>query len=129
MENQQPKLEYKISDDKTSITLSIGDAKLSFSAQQFENMIGNMGFTREMMEPPVRFNLEDNGLSIPLDGVNFRQVVVNGVPTKDGAALVVRSAKFGWFGYQLDPQFCQGLISWLSGRNAEISAPAGASLN
>jgi hypothetical protein len=122
-------IRYEVNDEKSEITLFIGDTPVTFNTEELQNLIGFLAHARTAMQPAVPVDLPDGMDTAPLSALLFRHISEENDPLKNGAVVVARSPLFGWQSFQADPEFCQGLIAWLSGNHKTISTPPGATLN
>lgn len=124
---------YKVSEDCTSVVVTADGIDTKFNLSQVETMINFFGAIRAQMAPavPVAVPEPASGTYRPLQNLHVLPVLRDGesAPARTGALLVVRSDSFGWFDYPLTPEFCQGLLSWLSAHPELLNPPPGAVLN
>lgn len=121
--------EYKLSDDKTFVTLMVSGEEKTFSTTEVEELITLFGYIRHQMSPPVPFNFTEATLYRPLSNVTLNHATTEQNPFAQGAVLKVMSSQFGWFDYELSAELCQGMAQWLAGNAAAINPPVGSTLN
>lgn len=119
-EDTMPGIAYELSEDRQRVSLSIGTQTLAASAVELERLVQFLGMVRSAMLPEV----EDDVPKKPFLQIEAPRVAV--MPTGDRAwtGLVLRTAPYGWIGFNLDRTQTADLARHLAKLASSMAAPA-----
>lgn len=125
-ETQRPPFDSSLNEQRTEATIEIEGAKFVVTAEQLENTIAHLGLLRSKMLPAVPKTTQPNRI-LPLDFLEVERFGNTENPTGGGLFVYARSPYFGWFQIHMSPEWCSGLVPYLTGEN--LSPPPHATIN
>lgn len=93
-----PSVTYELDDKHERITLTIGAQRIQASAVELERLVQFLGMLRSAMTPGV----EPDVPSTPFLQIESPRLAVRLTQDQTGAGLVIRTAPYGWIGFNLD---------------------------
>lgn len=119
-EAQTPGIAYELSEDRQRVSLSIGTQTLAASAVELERLVQFLGMVRSAMLPEVESDVPQK----PFLQIEAPRLAV--MPTSDRAwtGLVLRTAPYGWIGFNLDRAQTADLARHLAKLASSMSAPS-----
>ena len=123
---QKPPFDASLNEQRTEATIEIEGAKIVVTAEQLETAIAHLGLLRSQMLPAVSHSTQPNRM-LPLDFLGIERVGNTENPTGGGMLVYARSPYFGWLQIHMSPQWCAGLVPYLTGEN--LSPPPNATIN
>ena len=115
--------QYRISEDKQSVTLS--SPGVTLSAQQLDQLIHSLAMMRTTLAPEHPFDLPrlDEWLYHPLDGWHLLpRRTATGTPADEGFLLLVRSPGLGWCQAEIPPEQAKALLAFLQSSPPKAAA-------
>ncbi|MFO1283647.1 MAG: hypothetical protein U1F51_14510 [Burkholderiales bacterium] len=115
-----PPLQYEIDPNRERVTLTIGTQTLQASAVELERLVQFLGMVRSAMIPEVEADVPKT----PFLQIEAPRVAV--MPTRDRAwtGLVLRTAPYGWIGFNLDRTQTADLAQHLAKLAQAMTPPA-----
>ncbi|CAN5147695.1 hypothetical protein BH11PSE11_BH11PSE11_06340 [soil metagenome] len=110
-----PQIKFALSDDKSSVVITVNANDVTFKTQELEHFIGWLGVIRSQMSPGVPTGISE-GMSVSQLSHLFlgHRDGLTPLPIESGAVVAARSEMFGWMEFTADADFCRGLISWMN---------------
>ena len=118
-----PSIAYEIDDKHERATLTIGAQRLEASAAELERLVQFLGMLRSAMTPAVDADVP----STPFLQIESPRLAVQLTQDETGAGLLIRTAPYGWIGFNLDRSQAADLGRHLTGLASTMKAPAPAS--
>ena len=122
---EQP-FSYVLNEQRTEATIEIEGTQFVVTAEQLETTIAHLGLLRSKMLPAVPQTTQPNRM-LPLDFLEVERFGNTENPTGGGMFVYARSPYFGWFQIHMSPEWCSGLVPYLTGEN--LSPPPNATIN
>ena len=93
-----PSITYEIDDKHERVTLSIGAQRIEAGAVELERLVQFLGMLRSAMSPGVEADVP----STPFLQIESPRLAVRLTQDQAGAGLMIRTAPYGWIGFNLD---------------------------
>ena len=93
-----PDIAYEIDDKRERATLTIGTQRIEVDANELEKLVQFLGMLRSAMTPAVEADVP----STPFLQIESPRLAVRMTQDQSGAGLVIRTAPYGWIGFNLE---------------------------
>jgi hypothetical protein len=115
-----PNIAYELDERHERATLTIGTQRVEADAVELERLVQFLGMLRSAMTPAVEADVP----STPFLQIESPRLAVRLTQDQTGAGLVVRTAPYGWIGFNLDRTQAADLGRHLTELAARMKAPA-----
>ncbi len=115
-------MQHTLSEDKKTVSVTV-DAK-DMTAIEMDALIASMGRLRALMSPAVPVSIDEAHKPVYyIDNLaGWRIAPTERPPVDVGALFVARSPMYGYLQFPASPEFCAGLVHWLNGDTAPLTA-------
>lgn len=93
-----PSIVYELDPSRERATLTIGDERIVASAVELERLVQYLGMIRSVMTPGV----EPDVPATPFLQIDAPRLAVRATQDQHWAGLLLRTAPYGWIGFNLD---------------------------